>query len=106
MPEAASHSLDYPATRNEASAHGQEASAGERVTRNKPISAPSATRAAGRGKKSASTRQPADILAGLPAHVMDELVEDMAEAVVAVLLDQATLAPDDEDDASDDLRKV
>jgi hypothetical protein len=36
---------------------------------------------------------------------MDELVEDMAEAVVSMLLSQAA-RPDDEDDASGDLREV
>jgi hypothetical protein len=47
-----------------------------------------------------------DILAGLPAHLMDELVEDMAEGVVAMLLSQAAAEPDDEDDASSDLRQI
>jgi hypothetical protein len=36
---------------------------------------------------------------------MDELVEDMAEAVVAMLLSQ-TAEPDEEDDASSDLRTI
>jgi hypothetical protein len=46
------------------------------------------------------------ILAGLPAHVMDELVEDMAEAVVAMLLSQAAPDADEEDHASGDLRTI
>ena len=49
---------------------------------------------------------PEAILAGLPAHVMDECVEDMAEAVVAMLLSQAATEPDEEDDASGNLRKI
>ena len=51
-------------------------------------------------------RAPADILTGLPAHVMDALVDDLAEAVVAMLLSQAAAEPDEEDDASSDLRKI
>jgi hypothetical protein len=47
-----------------------------------------------------------DILAGLPADVMDELVDDLADAVVAILLSQATTDPGKEDDASGDLRKI
>ena len=54
----------------------------------------------------ANTRRTGDILAGLPAHVMDELVEDLADAVVAILLSQGTTEPDEEDDASGDLRKI
>ena len=46
------------------------------------------------------------LLAGLPAHVMDELVDDMAEAVVVMLLSQAAAQPDEEDDASGDLRQI
>jgi hypothetical protein len=53
-----------------------------------------------------NTRHTANTLAGLPAHLMDELVEDLAEAVVAMLLSQATAEPDEEDDASSDLRKI
>ena len=51
-------------------------------------------------------RRTDDLLAGLPAHVMDELVDDMAEAVVAMLLSQAAAQPHEEDDASGDLRQV
>ena len=51
-------------------------------------------------------RSPETILAGLPAHVMDELVDDLAEAVVAILLSQAATEPGEEDDASGDLRKI
>ena len=56
------------------------------------------------GPNCPDTRHAADILAGLPAHVMDELVEDLAEAVVAMLLSQAE--PDEDEHASGDLRKV
>jgi len=68
------------------------------------------TRVAGKATKPGPNRvsvqrKPADILAGLPAPVMDELVDDLAEAVVAMLLSQ-TAEPDQEDDASSDLRKV
>ena len=67
------------------------------------------TQVAGKRAKSGSSRvfterAPADILTGLPAPVMDELVEDMAEAVVAMLLNQAAAKPGEEDDASSDLR--
>ena len=74
---------------------------------------PADTRVAGEGparsrrlphRKSARTRQPVDVLAGLPAHVMDELVEDLAEAVVAILLSQGTTEPDEDEHASGDLR--
>jgi hypothetical protein len=37
---------------------------------------------------------------------MDELVEDMAEAVVAILLSQEVVEPDDDEHASGDLRQV
>ncbi len=57
-------------------------------------------------RESAGTRQPADILAGLPADVMDELVDDLADAVVATLLSQGTTDPGKEDDASGDLRTI
>ena len=46
------------------------------------------------------------ILAGLPADVMDELVEDMAEAVVAMLLKQAASEMDDDADESSQLRQI
>jgi len=54
----------------------------------------------------AGSRRPADILAGLPAHVMDELVEDMAEAVVAILLDRETAETSDSDNESSHLRQI
>ncbi len=57
-------------------------------------------------RESAGTRQPADILAGLPEHVMDELVDDLAEAVVAILLSQAASDASEKDDASGDLREI
>jgi len=46
------------------------------------------------------------ILAGLPAGVMDELVDDMADAVVAMLLTEAASGSDESDDASGNLRKI
>jgi hypothetical protein len=52
------------------------------------------------------SRQVEDILAGLPAHVMDSLVADMAEAVVAVLLSERAAEPGESDDESGDLRQV
>jgi hypothetical protein len=55
---------------------------------------------------SAPAGYPAGILAGLPAHVMDELVGDLAEAVVAMLLSQEPSPSDEGDDASGDLRQV
>jgi len=65
-----------------------------------------APKAAVCGPKDAFVRSPETILAGLPAHVMDELVEDMAEAVATILLSQATAEPDEDDDASGDLRTI
>jgi hypothetical protein len=49
---------------------------------------------------------PEAVVPGLPADVMDECVEDLAEAVVAILLSQAAVEPDDDEHASGDLRKV
>jgi hypothetical protein len=37
---------------------------------------------------------------------MDELVEDMAEAVVAMLLSQTAIESDEDEHASGDLRKI
>jgi len=51
----------------------------------------------------AEPRQSGDILAGLPAHVMDECVEDLAEAVAAILLDRESAEPGESDDASGSL---
>ena len=70
--------------------------------------APSAGLSAGGGDGETKTRRSGDALAGLPAHVMDELVEDMAEAVVAVLLDKEVLGLDDDDsdDARSNLRQI
>ena len=45
------------------------------------------------------------IVAGLPAHVMDELVEDLAGAVLAMLSEAATEA-DGCDEESGDLRQI
>jgi len=103
MPEPRSHSLDCPGRRDRAFAHGEDASAGHPVARSRPVPAPSAARAAGSRKNSATVRQPEAILAGLPEHVMDELVEDLAEAVVAILLSQAATEPNEDDDANGNL---
>ena len=65
-----------------------------------------APKAAVCGPKDAFVRSPETILAGLPAHVMDELVEDLAEAVVAMLLSQTAIESDEDEHASSDLRKV
>jgi hypothetical protein len=46
------------------------------------------------------------ILAGLPSALMDQLVDDLAEAVVAILLTEAPTRPDESDDASGDLRTI
>jgi len=54
--------------------------------------------------KSANPRHPADILAGLPADVMDELVDDIAAAVVAMLLSQTAIESDEDEHASGNLR--
>jgi hypothetical protein len=50
-------------------------------------------------------RQPSDILALLPAPVMDSLVEDLAEAVVAILLHPKTASVNEKDESSN-LRKI
>ena len=68
--------------------------------------APGADLPTGGGDGETKTRRSADTLAGLPAPVMDELVDDLAEAVVAMLLSQAAAETDEEDDASSDLRKI
>jgi hypothetical protein len=59
-----------------------------------------------RRRRSASTSDVTEILAGLPADVMDECVEDLAEAVVAMLLSQAAIEPDEDEHASGNLREV
>ena len=46
------------------------------------------------------------ILAGLPAHVMDSCVDDMADAVVAMLLKQVASEMDDDADESSHLRQI
>ena len=46
------------------------------------------------------------ILAGLPPYVMDECVADLADAVVAMLLSQASLQADEGQDESSDLREI
>jgi hypothetical protein len=65
---------------------------------------PVVCRVAGKGRTAADRRRFEQIIAGLPAHVMDELVGDLAEAVVAMLLSQEASASDEGDDASGDLR--
>ena len=57
-------------------------------------------------KNSANISRVEAILAGLPAHVMDELVEDLADAVVAMLLSQAATEPDEDEHESGNLRKI
>jgi hypothetical protein len=54
-------------------------------------------------KKTTNKRRSEAVLAGLPGQVMDELVEDMAEAVVAMLLDRESAEPGESDDASGSL---
>ena len=54
----------------------------------------------------AKRRRTDEIIAGLPAHVMDELVLDLAEAVVAMLVSQATSETDEYGDASGNLRTL
>ena len=51
----------------------------------------------------ARRRRAEQIMAGLPADVMDSLVDDMAEAVVAMLLSQAVIEANEGDDAGSDL---
>jgi len=47
------------------------------------------------------------VVAGLPAEVMDGLVGDMADAIVAMLLDQQATESNESDDAEgSDLRPV
>ena len=53
----------------------------------------------------ARKRRSEAIVAGLPADVMDELVADMAEAVLAMLSEAATEA-DGCDEESGDLRQI
>jgi hypothetical protein len=103
MPEPRSRSLGCRGRRNRASAHGEGTPAGVRVAPDKPVPAPSAARVARSRRNSATSRQPEAILAGLPAHVMDELVSDLAEAVLAVLLSAGTSEPGGSDDASGSL---
>ena len=72
----------------------------QHVARNKAAPAASGPGAAKTHKNSVSIRQAEAILAGLPAHVMDELVSDLAEAVLAVLLSEGAPEPDERDDES------
>ena len=103
MREPISHSLDCPGRRNAAPAHGEGKPAGERVAQGGPVPAPSAARSADSSKDSANTRRPEAILAGLSEHVMDELVDDMADAVVAILLSGVATESGESDDASGSL---
>jgi len=65
-----------------------------------------------RANRAMNDRRPEAVLAGLPAEVLEGLIEDLAEAVVAILLSQAaacgersrTAEPNEDDDASGDLR--
>jgi hypothetical protein len=59
-----------------------------------------------RANRAMNDRELEAILDGLPAEVMDELVKDLAEAVVAVLLPPASAEPGKEDDESGDLRQI
>ena len=59
-----------------------------------------------RPNRAMNDRQPEDVLAGLPVEVMDGLVEDLADAVVAMLLNPNTAAADKRDDESRDLRTI
>ncbi len=68
--------------------------------------APKGRRTCRWARRCAKRRNAEEIIAGLPAHVMDELVEDLAEAVVAVLLSQATSETDEHGDASSNLRTL
>lgn len=47
-----------------------------------------------------------DVIAGLPPDVMASLVQDMAQAIVAMLLDQSVSESDECDVESSDLRQV
>ena len=51
-------------------------------------------------------REPEAVVTGLPAEVIDGLVEDMADAVVAMLLNPETVETVECDDESGDLRQV
>lgn len=59
-------------------------------------------RSAWRGRR----RQIEAVVAGLPAQVMDECADDLAEAVVAMLLGAAASEGGQGQDASGDLRKI
>ena len=67
-----------------------------------------------RANRAMNDRRPEAVLAGLPAEVLEGLIEDLAEAVVAILLSQAaacgersrTAEPNEDDNASGDLREV
>jgi len=52
-----------------------------------------------RGNRVMNNRRPEAVLAGLPAEVMDAVVKDMADAIVAMLLDQQATESDKSDDA-------
>ena len=67
-----------------------------------------------RANRAMNDRRPEAVLAGLPAEVLEGLIEDLAEAVVAILLSQAaacgersrTAEPNEDDNASGDLRPI
>ncbi len=87
------------------SPHSSPVPTGQSVGGDGPFDAPRSDPLAGPAQV-VGTGQLQDVLAGLPADVMDELVADLAEAVVATLLSQGTTEPDEEDDASGDLRTI
>ena len=93
MAEPSSHTFECSVGRNSAFGHGDE-----------PLPATSAARAGDYRKNSAPVRQPEAILPGLSAEVMDECVADLAEAVVAILLDQESAETGDSDDEGSHLR--
>lgn len=59
-----------------------------------------------RANRAMNGRAAETILNGLPAEVVDGLVEDLAEAVVAMLLQRKSVEAPEEDDASGNLRAV
>jgi len=87
------------------SAHSSPMPTGQSAGGDGPFDSPRSDRLAGPAKV-VGTCQLQDVLAGLPAHVMDELVSDLAEAVVAILLDRESAETSDSDDESSHLRQI
>ena len=106
MAKPTSHTLNCPEGQNASFSHGNEMSASERIIRNKPVPASSVARAAGLRKNSVSIQRAEDIIAGLPSEVMASLVQDMAQAIVVMLLDQQVTKSDECDVESSDLRQI